>query len=218
MKGQWFLISAVIVSGIFVVISFLLRDYFGVPATLTNEEHIYFDNVKNGSIRTIHLDCAKQVPPLLTLLNRENLTEYIHFAGQRLAALGYLLNITPKSTLVCSQDMDNFHVIMLKSDKAAVWEGTWPNITSISGITFSGGELDQYTIQFQNPVDYDFFVNASVYDADSFVNSKIQSVPAGSGTATINFALPDLHIPQTAGMYTIIYSTHLIGRNRFGIS
>ncbi len=211
-KGQWFLISAVIATGIFLAISVLLRDYFN-PVVTANDEYVYLDAIKNGSIRTFQLDCAKQGGGNLN--NKENLTEYIHFATYEMAALGYLVNITPKSTVDCSKGMENFHVILLKSDKADVWEGQRPEIEKIEDIDFSGGKLQRYKIKFTDGMDYGFSINASVYNSNGFVNSKLKRVPSGSGDAVINFA--PLDIPQSSGMYTIIYSTHLIGKSRWGL-
>lgn len=209
-KGQWFLISAVIASGIFLAISFLLRDYFSAPPA-ANDESAYLDDVKNGALRAVQISCAQQGG---VFSNRENLTEYIHFTGQRLGALGYLLNITPKSSINCVQGIENFHVILLKSDKADIWEGSRPEIQQIGDIQFAGGKLIRYTIELEDSMDYDFFINASIYNNTAGLeNSKIEKVPAGDGDIEINFA--PLDIPQSRALYTIIYSTHLIGKKRW---
>lgn len=211
-KGQWFLISAVIASSIFLAISFLLRDYFSVPPAIGNDEQIYFDDVKNGAIRAVKIDCEKQGGGNLN--NRENLTDYIYFAGQRMAALGYLLNITAKNTIDCTKGIENFHVILLKSNKADVWEGSRPEINIIDNIMFSGGKLASYRIKFVNAMGYDFSVNASIYNAAGFVNSKIQGVPSGSGEITIDFGV--LNIPDSRpNMYTIVNSIHITGKTRW---
>jgi len=212
-KGQWFLISAVIVSGIFLVISTSLRDYFDAPAAATNSEQILFDNVKNQSVRTIHLDCKKQGGGNLN--NRENLTEYIQFAGQGLGQLGYLLNITPKSTIDCSKGAENFHVMILKSDAADVWSGERPEIKDVKDAKFKNGNLDEFMIKFEDSMGYDFVINASVYNAAGrYVNSKIEVIE-GKKNVKVDFSTLNDPIPQSETSYTIIYSVHLIGKRRW---
>src|SRR3989344_2015384 len=48
MKGQWFLISAVIASSIFLTISFALKSFFSVDtsAAALYDEHYYFFDIK----------------------------------------------------------------------------------------------------------------------------------------------------------------------------
>lgn len=209
-KGQWFLVSAVIASSIFLGISFLLRDYFAVPPIVTNEENVYFDNIKNGAIRTVQIGCQKEGGPKLS--NLENLSEYIHFAGQRMAALGYLINITPAKNIKCTQGVENFDVIILKSNKADIWIGQRPGIKKIKDVSFSGGNLQKFTIEFEKKMDYDFSVNASIYNSEGqFINSKITLV--GGIQTDVDFS--GLSIPQSQSIYTIIYSTHIIGKDRW---
>ncbi len=90
MKGQWFLISAVVISIFFVTISNLLRDYFTadfVPVASVNED-FYFESVKDGIIDTVLMS-----PPSCTEIER-NLTEFIGFSTRKMAKLGYLEQVT----------------------------------------------------------------------------------------------------------------------------
>lgn len=207
-KGQWFLISAVIASGIFLAISILLRDYFAVPAASTGPEQLYLDGIRSNAISVVKKECARQGG---SLTDRENLTEYIHFATQQLGSMGYLANITPKASIDCSKGMENFHVILVRSMGVDTWDGERPEITMVEP-EFAGGRLASYRIRFDSPVGYGFFINASVYGTAGFVNSEIHEVPAGSSFFDAVFGVD---IPQSANMYTIIYSTHLIGKRRW---
>lgn len=214
-KGQWFLISAVIASGIFLAISILLQDYFKVPPAVGNEEQIYFDDIKNMSVRVIQIDCAKQGGPIL--LNRENLTEYIHFAGEKMGGLGYLVNITPKALLECNKGTDNFHVLILKSEKADVWNGTRPEVESVLVNPLSA--ILELTIDFKDNdaiTDYTFSVNVSAYTMAGFKNSRIAAV-SPPGIIVINFDFPGAadDVMRSEAQYIIINSMHLIGKRRW---
>src|SRR3990172_7058492 len=63
MKGQWFLISAVIASSIFLTISFALKSFFSVDtsAAALYDEHYYFFDIKyNVNEIKLHSGCSIQ--------------------------------------------------------------------------------------------------------------------------------------------------------------
>ncbi len=213
-KGQWFVISAVIASGIFLAISFLLKDYFPVRET-GNMESIYLDDIRNGSIRAIQMDCARG-----GFTEKTNLTEYIHFATREMSAMGYILNVTPKTAIDCSKGMENFYVIIVKSAKADVWDGVRPEISGIGNIMFSGGTLSSFGVRFKAVMPYPFSMNASIYDnAGALVNSVVWYVPGsveyapGEVETAVSFA--GLDIPQARADYAVINSVHLTGKKRW---
>ncbi|MCX6815279.1 MAG: hypothetical protein NT120_00310 [Candidatus Aenigmarchaeota archaeon] len=85
MKGQWFLISAVIVTGVFLSMSTLFKTYSLMDPSVTarNNENIYFDNIKEKFYDVVSgSDC--------TNMNR-NLREFTTFTSREVGALGYLL-------------------------------------------------------------------------------------------------------------------------------
>ena len=85
MKGQWFLISAVIAVGAFLSISIFFRDYFVFDTTYTiriNEE-TYFSSLK------MQFDA---VVAQSTCTNLDaNLKEFEYFAQKKMAEIGYFL-------------------------------------------------------------------------------------------------------------------------------
>ncbi len=93
LKGQWFLISAVIASGAFLAISLLFNNYFVVdvsePALI--EEDYYFSMVKGGMNRTIWLsNCT--INGGITNMER-NLRAFSEFSKDELAKVGYFLHV-----------------------------------------------------------------------------------------------------------------------------
>lgn len=86
MKGQWFIISAVVITSFFVVLSGLLRDYSAIDflPTGTSSEAFYFENVKlmlKNSVTTSPPDCGSI---------EKNLTETIYYTTRKMASLGYI--------------------------------------------------------------------------------------------------------------------------------
>jgi len=86
-KGQWFIISAVVISGVFLAISILLKNYgIDSSAAAMADDDFYFRNVQHQLNQTILLSNSET--------KENNVNEFIYFAQERLAAKGYLLNIT----------------------------------------------------------------------------------------------------------------------------
>ena len=85
MKGQWFLISAVVATSAFLAISFLFKGYFVSDATDTakmNEDY-YFHNIRQQFNNVIaQSDCTRM---------DRNAREFRVFAEREIGNLGYLL-------------------------------------------------------------------------------------------------------------------------------
>lgn len=89
MKGQWFIVSAVVVTTFFVAISGLLRDYFiaDFAPAVTATEDFYFENVKQGMT-----DAVRASPPDCAGIDK-NLAEFIEFSRKNMAEFGYLQDV-----------------------------------------------------------------------------------------------------------------------------
>ncbi|MBI2578244.1 MAG: hypothetical protein HYW26_00885 [Candidatus Aenigmarchaeota archaeon] len=90
MKGQWFIISAVVITSFFVVLSGLLRDYSAIDflPTGTSSEAFYFENVKTvleNSVSSSPPDCAGI---------EKNLSEAIYYTKRKMASLGYIEDVS----------------------------------------------------------------------------------------------------------------------------
>lgn len=91
MKGQWFIISAVIASGVFLAISVLFRDYFLVDSSTIAavNENFYFKNIDQqlGQLAFLDGGCSD-----LAKYN-QNYLEFKEFAQKKMASIGYFLYI-----------------------------------------------------------------------------------------------------------------------------
>ncbi len=109
MKGQWFIISAVIASGTFLAISLFFNSYYLIDTSETAliDGSYHFDNVKNGLERTIDLsDC--------TNMDR-NMKTFVHFSKQELAKTGYFLHVEYEINNCNTRNVD--YGVLLASDK-----------------------------------------------------------------------------------------------------
>jgi hypothetical protein len=114
-KGQWFIISAVVASSIFLGISLLLKDYFivdsSIPATVSNDHYFYNINHELDSIvantPTSPADCTN----LIT-----NLDSFRTLAGQEMAARGILLSLE-YNVIQCSPNRVNFDLLLASNDQ-----------------------------------------------------------------------------------------------------
>jgi len=119
-KGQWFIISAVVVSGAFLAISFLFRSYYDTDTSSVTryDEDFHFQNIKEQFDNTIKLsNCANL---------EKNLKEFVYFAEQRMQENGYLLVIN--YTIVgCEADVGNVRRgILLASENAVLYDNINP--------------------------------------------------------------------------------------------
>ncbi|MFC2142912.1 hypothetical protein ACFLQN_00775 [Candidatus Aenigmatarchaeota archaeon] len=112
MKGQWFIISAVVASGAFLAISVLFRGYFILDSNIISQmdEDFYFQNIKQELYRIEGMqgDCER------------NVVEFAEFAKQSMAKKGYYLfvNYTGSCPYVFG--------ILLASERAVYYENVIP--------------------------------------------------------------------------------------------
>ena len=120
-KGQWFLVSAVVISGAFLLISTLFKDYLVLDqsAVARMNEDYYFNNIKEQLSKIVNTygysDCNN--------LN-EKLDEFMFFSGERMAERGYYLYV--ESNVNCAQQTATFGVL-LASDRMVIYENVNPD-------------------------------------------------------------------------------------------
>ncbi len=139
-KGQWFLISAVVISGALLTISVLFRDYFIADASKVAliDEDFYFNDIKSGMKDILANHCPSNDE------GARNLKEFLEFSRQKMQEKGYILEVVWSDTdclndysshdcsVDCSSTLQqNFLLILLKSDRMEVWEGNRPEIGGI---------------------------------------------------------------------------------------
>ena len=83
MKGQWFLISAVIITGIFLTISFVLKSYYYVDTSKVAviDEDYYFKNI------------VEQLKNVVRNGGEYSINEFIFLSEKMMAEKGYYLEI-----------------------------------------------------------------------------------------------------------------------------
>ncbi len=119
-KGQWFLVSAVVISGAFLLISILFKGYLVLDqsAVARMNEDFYFHNIEeqlNGIVNTYgYADCSN--------LN-EKLDEFAFFSKERMAEKGYYLYVS--KNINCAQQTSSFD-ILLASDRMVIYENVNP--------------------------------------------------------------------------------------------
>jgi hypothetical protein len=119
-KGQWFLVSAVIISGAFLLISIIFKDYLFLDqsSVARMNEDFYFNNINEqlNSIVAIYgyADCSN--------LN-EKLDEFAFFSKEKMAEKGYYLYVS--KNIDCVQQTATFGVL-LASDRMVVYENVDP--------------------------------------------------------------------------------------------
>ncbi|MBI2076168.1 MAG: hypothetical protein HYT72_02890 [Candidatus Aenigmarchaeota archaeon] len=176
-KGQWFFISAVIASGIFLSISVIFKDYFAVESSpVLSDEDFYFSSVKDGLLAAIKSDPG---------CTGENLKEFVQFATERTAQIGYMLNVTKKNNLDCAKGMENFHLVLLQSPRTQVWYGARPEIKGVDADT----SKDEATIKLKDALDYDILVNVSLFDLTKpkEIESKKIEIKKGDDQKKVKF-------------------------------
>ncbi len=122
-KGQWYLISAVMISGAFLVISVLFKNYYIVDSSssaMLNEDY-FFWNIQKGFNDTI--DNAGYDQPSCINLNRR-LDEYIAFSEKQMAEKGYYLFMN--KSISCS-DEEVEHGILLTSSVVMLYYNVVPD-------------------------------------------------------------------------------------------
>ncbi len=138
-KGQWFLISAVVISGALLTISVLFRDYFTADASKVAlmDEDFYFNDIKYGMKDILANHCPGNDE------GARNLKEFIEFSRRKMQEKGYILEVVwsdpdcmdysnPNCNINCGNTLQqNFPLILLKSDRMEVWEGNRPEIGGV---------------------------------------------------------------------------------------
>ena len=114
MKGQWFIISAVIASSIFLGMSFLLKDYFAVdPAAAAGiNNDFYFGNIEN-QLDNIVRSSITSPANCVNLTN--SLDEFISVAEKDLASRGFYAKIEYK-VIQCNPNIVNFDFLVASHD------------------------------------------------------------------------------------------------------
>ena len=120
-KGQWFLISAVILSGAFLFMASLFRSYSSIDISQTErDENFYFMNIKNDINKIITGERCSE----------DALKEFGALARSEMNSLGIFLYLN--YTYDCDAGTSEIG-ILLASDKAVLYENINPNDV-ISGI------------------------------------------------------------------------------------
>jgi len=117
-KGQWFLISAIIVSGAFLAIAALFRGYYDIDTSTIAQfnEDYYFKNIKDQFNATVQdSNCTDM---------QENLDEFAYFAQKNMEERGYLLfmNYTIDNCLLKNVRLG----MLLASERAILYEDVIP--------------------------------------------------------------------------------------------
>ncbi len=131
MKGQWFIISAVVASSVFLGISLLLKDYFVVDssaAVTVNNDH-YFYNINrelDNIVANTHTSPGNCINLTTSLDGFRTLTQ------QEMAARGVLLSL--EYTIVqCGPNQVNFDILMASNDEVIYNFTTRKNASEIIG-------------------------------------------------------------------------------------
>jgi hypothetical protein len=117
-KGQWFIISAVVISGVFVIISSMLRVSFGIDASdvARRNEHFYFNNIKE-QVGNVELRCQQGSD------FAKDLSEFLYFSQKSMESKGYFffMNYTIDGCTARSLG------IMIASEKGMFYQNVDPN-------------------------------------------------------------------------------------------
>lgn len=115
-KGQWYIISAVMITGALLLISFLIKNYFiSDPSDVARlREDFLFNNMKEQLNRTVDISSCDDLD--------SNLNEFVYFTRQRMAEKGVLLLVN-FSVSSCPPKVVTFSMA-LASDKMSINQ-TW---------------------------------------------------------------------------------------------
>ena len=131
MKGQWFIISAVVASSIFLGISMLLKDYFvvdsSIPATINND--YYFYNINSG-LDSIVANTPTSPGDCLNLTTR--LDEFRTLTEQEMSARGVLLSLE-YAVIQCGPNKVNFDILIASNREVIYNFTTRKNASEIIG-------------------------------------------------------------------------------------
>ncbi len=110
MKGQWFIISAIIISGALLIISNLLRSYTQDYSYIVkmDEDFILF-NIEEELGKTLLL--SRDYEDL-----ENNLKHFINFVKDRIGRLGYYVEIVNESILSMPPAKTRFKIILISNN------------------------------------------------------------------------------------------------------
>ena len=131
MKGQWFIISAVVASSVFLGISLLLKDYFTIDsstsATIVDDHYFYS---VNRELNNIVANTPTSPGNCLNLTT--NLNGFRALTQQEMAERGILLSLE-YAIVQCSPTIVNFDVLMASNDEVVYKFATRKNTSEIIG-------------------------------------------------------------------------------------
>ena len=131
MKGQWFIISAVIASSIFLGMSLLLKDYFVIDSAATSRTNndFYFNSIEE-QLNNIVRNTVTNVSNCINLTT--NLEEFRTIAEKDLAAKAMFAKIEYK-IIQCNPNIVKFDFIVASHDEIIYNFTTRENVSELIG-------------------------------------------------------------------------------------
>ena len=115
-KGQWFIISAVVLSGVFLSLSVLFKTYSKIDIKQTaTETDFYFWNIKEGLQATLYSGCSEQ-----------KFQEFEKIVKERLEKNGIFVFLNYTGKYDCLTKNSEFG-IMLATDNEVLYQNVEPN-------------------------------------------------------------------------------------------
>ncbi|MAH42920.1 hypothetical protein CL614_04325 [archaeon] len=109
-KGQWLIISAVVISTVFLVISTTFLSYFGVENSniASRDEPFIANNIENKMNNIFEIYQSRDPCPQTEL--QTNLNNFVAFSEKEYAKNGYFVNVTYELTGCTSIDITKIAV------------------------------------------------------------------------------------------------------------
>ena len=140
-KGQWFIISAVMISIAFITIGFILRGYTQIDTSEIQTNSIY-PKFENFTEKYKEL-CINSI---------ETRDKYTNFSKDKLFEEGIVLIVKDNGN--CETD----GLILMSSNKVKLWEGARPEITNID-ITSDNIHIDMTNVGYEYGLGIDYYNN-----------------------------------------------------------
>lgn len=121
MKGQWFIVSVVMISGTLLVITGLFKGYFATDLSkiAVMDEDYYFSDIKDNLQNLVRTSTCDDLS--------KNLDAFIYFTRQRLTGTGYYLFVN--KTMQCTiQFYDSFET----ANALWTWDSGWNRLPVIA--------------------------------------------------------------------------------------
>ena len=161
-KGQWFIMSAVVVSGIFLAMSILLDNFFSVDtsevATLNSD--LFLLSIEDGLDKTIEQSYCNNL--------EKNINEFVYFNKKELYSKGYIFDMKYK--------LDNcafeIYFILVSSEKMDSWIGKRPKIYNVTAdyTDNTNTSINNLTIRLVESIPYNVSGKGFIYDKDGFID------------------------------------------------